>query len=108
MMRAVQVLFELMLATPVDGFSNRARFKLLSLIRETCLRFGDPIVRYNLSGSKVLLPFSHQMPFYRRRFSDYSANIGRITHQAACKYPDSAMIDIGANVGDTAALVRAQ
>ncbi|MBN1984380.1 MAG: FkbM family methyltransferase, partial [Chitinivibrionales bacterium] len=67
----------------------------------------EPLIRYNLEGTELLLPVSHKLPLFRRQFPFYSANVGRLAAGVFEKYPDMKFIDIGANVGDTVAFLRA-
>ena len=93
---------------PAQGFLNRASRKLLLRLRQIAISAGfDPIVRYNLDGFDIRLPLSHNLPLYRRAFPLYASNVGRIAAAVAAKYPDMHVIDIGANIGDTVAIVRA-
>jgi FkbM family methyltransferase len=66
------------------------------------------LVRYRLDGTELLVPLAHDMPVYRRSYPDYSSNIGRVASYIAAKYRELSIIDIGANVGDTAAIIRAR
>jgi len=52
-----------------------------------------------------LAPGSHSLE-YKRRFRRYDQALGIIAGIVHRKYPDLRAIDIGANVGDTAALIR--
>lgn len=67
---------------------------------------GNPVVQYKLCGSTLALPLSHQLPEIRQRYPFYSSNIARISYCVKSKYPALTFIDIGANVGDTVAIVR--
>lgn len=73
--------------------------RMLSTSRGRCLR-------YNLAGSEILLPLTHDLPFIRSEYPQYASNIARVCHHVAGKYPDLCVIDIGANVGDTVAIIR--
>jgi FkbM family methyltransferase len=55
-----------------------------------------------VGGAELALPLSHELPFYRNDHPLYGEAVGRIA--AALAGP---VVDIGANVGDTAAIVRA-
>ena len=90
------------------GVANRLRNAAFTRVRALLARDRTRFVRYNLDGTELLLPLAHDMPLYRRGFADYSSNIGRIAFYLAAKYRDLAIVDIGANVGDTAAIVRAR
>jgi FkbM family methyltransferase len=80
---------------------GRARLKLAIETRKLVLRRGDPLVRYRVGEIELDLPLSHELPFYRKDHPGYSENVGRIA--AALGGP---VVDVGANVGDTAAIVR--
>ena len=74
--------------------------------RKVQLRLHDPLVTYRIGQVALRLPLSHQLPYYRRRFPQYSSSIGRIGATVQHKYPNLSLIDIGANVGDTVAIIR--
>ncbi|MGH3130004.1 MAG: hypothetical protein ACRDNX_04230, partial [Gaiellaceae bacterium] len=80
---------------------GRARLKAAIETRALLLRRGDPLVRYRIGEIDLELPLSHELPFYRKDHPLYSANVGRIAAEAG-----GPVVDIGANVGDTAAIVR--
>ena len=89
-----------------DGLLGRVRYFALRAIRRLRLAFSDPVVSTTLGKCHLQLPLSHELPLYRRKFPAYSANLGRITAEVKRKYPNLTMIDIGANVGDSVAMVR--
>jgi FkbM family methyltransferase len=101
-----QLLFNALINISPRGLLHKLILKMLLLIRRLILRSSDPLVRYDLNGIKILVPLSHELPLYRKEFPQYSLNVGRIAHYVARKYPDLKFIDIGANVGDTAAILR--
>lgn len=68
----------------------------------------DPIIYYEFHGTRLAMPMSHALPHILLRHPDYSANLGRIANEFLKKYPDLTMVDVGANIGDTIAIVRAQ
>jgi FkbM family methyltransferase len=81
---------------------QRAFDRLSRLIQ----RVYDPLVEQQVGGSMLALPFSHRLPLYLAWHPRYSTNLGRIARSIQNKYPDLTLIDVGANVGDTIALVR--
>jgi FkbM family methyltransferase len=105
--RFATLLLKLMLSTADRSFFDRIRWIVLASARRIWLRFGDPIVEYELCGSKLRIPFSHELPFYRRVYPYYSENLGRIAAGLSAKYGAFAVIDIGANIGDSAAILHA-
>jgi FkbM family methyltransferase len=66
------------------------------------IRLGDPPVQFRIGPAELALPLSHELPFYRTDHPLYGEAVGRLA--AALGGP---VVDIGANVGDTAAIVRA-
>lgn len=60
-----------------------------------------------IHGVTLDLPDDHWLPQIRNQLPDYSENVGRLAAVVEWKYPGRGFIDIGANVGDTAAIVRA-
>jgi FkbM family methyltransferase len=87
------------------GF-QRLGLHAVRAIRKAQLRVHDPLVTYTVGQIPLKVPLSHQLPYHRSIFPQYSSNIGRIGAEVQRKYPDLAMIDIGANVGDTVAIAR--
>lgn len=64
------------------------------------------MITYKLWNYKIKIPFSHNLPVVIISHKNYNTNLPRIAIYVNSKYPDSSIIDIGANVGDTAALLR--
>lgn len=69
-------------------------------------RAGDPDVTATVAGTSLRLPLSHQLPHYRRKHPAYSENLGVIAGLVS-RAGGRTMIDIGANVGDSVAIVKA-
>jgi FkbM family methyltransferase len=55
---------------------------------------------------RIRLPLHSQLLFYRSGFPIYDTALGQIAAVLGAKYPALHAIDIGANVGDTCALIR--
>jgi FkbM family methyltransferase len=76
------------------------------LARRALLALTDPPVSLDVAGQRIRLPLSHDLPAIRGALPDYASNVGRAAAAAAAKgHP---VIDVGANVGDTVAIVRAE
>jgi FkbM family methyltransferase len=84
---------------PMAAFGLRALRRLAPV-------FGDPLVELELDGTALCIPLSHDLGAIRTRLPHYSSAIGRLAASVAAAEPDAAVIDIGANVGDTVAIVR--
>lgn len=80
--------------------------KLYRQIRRVLLLFTDPAIRVEIYGYKMVLPFSHELPKYLSRYPNYMRNLGLLAGLVDKKYPGAVTIDIGANVGDTVAVIR--
>ncbi len=75
-------------------------------LRRLLVSLGDPAVTFDVAGSRLRMPLSHDLPWNVRRFPRYSENLARLARATLAKYPDLAVVDIGANIGDSLALVR--
>jgi FkbM family methyltransferase len=85
---------------------GRVQRRAFAFARRMMATGGGQCLRYRLAGSELLLPLAHDLPLIRSDHPQYSTNIARLCCYAAEKYPDLCLIDVGANVGDTAAIVR--
>ena len=106
--KAAEFILNSLLSRGESGVRNKLECAVLERVRGILGRDQSKLVRYNLDGAELLLPLAHEMPLYRRAFRHYSENVGRLASYVAAKYPELKIIDIGANVGDTAAIVRAK
>jgi len=92
-----------------DSLLNKILDKLFPLLRRLYLRFNNSaLIRFNLEGVKISLPFRHDLPTVRKHYPLYDSSIGRIPKYLTKKYSDFQAIDIGANVGDTAIIIKSQ
>jgi len=80
----------------------------LSALRKARLKAGDPPITYVLDGTPILLPLSHLLPVHRAANPTYSQNLGQVVAAVAALRPGATLVDIGANVGDSVAIVRAR
>ena len=62
--------------------------------------------RYKIGRYSILLPIDHLLDKYQATWQRYDTALGYISQAVFDKYPQSSAIDIGANVGDSAALIR--
>jgi FkbM family methyltransferase len=60
-----------------------------------------------LENVDLTLPLRHELPIIKKAFSNYDSAIGRIPKYLTQKYSSFQAIDIGANIGDTAIIVKA-
>ena len=60
---------------------------------------------YVIGRTKLILPEDHALERYQARWKRYDRALGEIARLIEAKYPDFRAIDIGANVGDSAAVI---
>jgi FkbM family methyltransferase len=66
----------------------------------------DPLVVVTVEGTRLRVPLSHELPYYRDRHERYALNVAAMAALLSRTQRDATMVDIGANVGDTTAIVR--
>ena len=93
--------------TPSNLPSRGARWGLVRA-RRALIRISDPLVTYRIGKTSIRLPLSHDLPYFQRDFPFYSRNLGRIAALALRARPDLAAVDVGANVGDSIAIIRTE
>ncbi|HEY8900539.1 MAG TPA: FkbM family methyltransferase [Chthoniobacterales bacterium] len=71
-------------------------------------RWWDPAVSREIANVTLSLPLSHPLPINLEIFPLYDRQITPLVASLRKKYPDLRMIDVGANIGDTAALAKAE
>ncbi|HEY4151536.1 MAG TPA: FkbM family methyltransferase, partial [Chitinophagaceae bacterium] len=69
-------------------------------------RIKNHIIDYPIGENKLSLPVYHGLPWYFKASPLYSKNLPRIAGYLENKYTDFTVIDIGANIGDSAYLLR--
>lgn len=91
------------LAGDPTTLAGRVRLKAAISARRLLVRLGDPTVRYRIGEVELELPLSHELPFYQHDHPRYDRQLGAIA--ATLGGP---VVDVGANVGDSAAAIRAE
>lgn len=64
----------------------------------------DPEVRIRIGGRRLTMKFSHPLPFMLSRFPYYDTLMPRLAQALGARHGDLRIIDVGANIGDTASL----
>ena len=83
------------------------RLRFFGILRRLMIPvLGKSIVRANIKGLPMQIPFSHNLPFIFITCPQYADNLAVIAARVKLKYPAMTFIDIGANIGDTVALLR--
>jgi hypothetical protein len=60
----------------------------------------------NLWGEVFRIPLNHRLPLYSYLYNNYSTNLRGVSSYIGNKYKRFTAIDVGANVGDSAILIR--
>ena len=77
-------------------------------VRRWVLRHGDPLVEVIVDGARLLAPLSHDLPLYRHQYAHYDTALPRLArHLSAEQGEPLVIVDVGANVGDSAAALLA-
>ena len=61
---------------------------------------------FTLYGQELLVPMSHDLPLIMAVNPHYGSNLVRLAGVLSSSFPERSVIDVGANVGDSAVLVR--
>lgn len=82
--------------------------QILLIIRKIIIRINSSkLIQYRLENVNLTLPLRHELPIIKKAFSQYDSAIGRIPKYLTMKYPNFQAVDIGANIGDTAIIIKA-
>ena len=91
---------------PQAGRWGSLKFRLLESLYRRVARGDDPLIQRTVAGVPLWMPFSHHLIFHLKHFPNYASNLGRLAQIVAKDQPGFSLIDIGANIGDSAAFVR--
>jgi FkbM family methyltransferase len=81
--------------------------KLLLIIRRLILKFIDPEISVPLGKKKLYMNLSHMLPIYQANHVLYDTALPRIVKYINSIKKNILIVDVGANIGDTAALLQA-
>jgi FkbM family methyltransferase len=101
-----QILFNKTINTNNAGLINRVRYKVLKKLLYLVSVFNPLLVKYRIGDILISLPINHSLPYHWKFHPQYSTNVGRVAKICMQKYSEGVIIDIGANIGDTAAIIR--
>jgi FkbM family methyltransferase len=76
--------------------------------RRLIVRHSDPLVEIEVAGARLLAPLSHDLPLYQQSFLHYDTALPRLArHLQEAHGAALAVVDVGANIGDSAAALLA-
>lgn len=95
----------------LSSFDHLTRWRWIVLkfkfaLRRLLLAIHDWPIEYRIGNLVLALPLSHKLPIDDAATPGRSDNLGRIAHWVCSQKGNLFFIDIGANVGDTIAVVR--
>lgn len=90
----------------ITGFVLQTFFQVIRRIYLSLNK--NALVKYNLENVNIILPLKHDLPLMKRNYSAYDTHIARIPKYIKEKYNDFQSIDIGANVGDSAIIIKSK
>lgn len=77
-------------------------------LRKIVIASGDPVIRRQIQGVDMLLPYSHQLPNYASQYPFYETAFPAFAKFLADELRRKILVvDVGANVGDTAKMLAA-
>jgi len=65
-------------------------------------------IHFSLGKFSLIAPADHALPGILAKYPHYSYALGRLAKAVQSKYPRLRVIDVGANIGDSAAIIRSQ
>lgn len=101
-----ELLFRLLLAGAARG--QRFPHRLLLRLRGLLTRSGHRTVRWEIGGRPCEVPLSHDLPLILAEHPQYCGFIVRLAEWLAPRCTDFSAVDVGANIGDTALMLRAR
>jgi FkbM family methyltransferase len=88
--------------------NSKFKIKLFKFLRTKILASSEPTVFYQFKNFNLEIYLSHDFPFNLQEQPQYSQNLGDIALRLSKKYPNLKAIDIGANIGDSAAIIKSR
>ena len=105
-MKIAQRLFDSELRYRKENSLTKIQNKIIHMLRRIIGIYCNPLVSYDFMGINMLVPFRHHWPYDSKYNPEWSMCLGRAASVVSGKYPNAVMFDIGANIGDTCAIIR--
>jgi FkbM family methyltransferase len=103
-----QLIYDTLAKKRPGGLRSKLIAQLAVTGRRVLLKAGDPLVTYEVGGTPIQIPLSHNLGVYYRNDPYYSLSLASVAKAVHDKYPEMTFIDVGANVGDTIPLLRSK
>ncbi len=82
--------------------NSKISLKILLFLRNIILHFTNPIIMLTFRGYKLSFPFSHTIFYFQKLYPNYDRELHKIGLFLQKQLGILNMIDVGANIGDTA------
>ena len=105
--QTAQAIYNAKLNQVTTGFTNRLKNRIVNKLFNR-LKKENPLIKASIGKYELQLPVSHELPFILKSFPHYSTNLARVAKQVYQHFPDLTLIDVGANIGDSVALLRTE
>ena len=76
----------------------------LDKVRKGIINSIDPLITYKVNNQLMLIPFSHQLPYFQKTYPTYDTQLRRICefiNKRKMETEKVVIIDVGANLGDS-------
>ncbi len=104
--RMAQFLYNMLVKLSGGNWSSRLAYRWVLLFRRLLIKFHDPLIKYKLGQFTIYIPVSSNLGLYQKQHPFFSTAISRIAVYVSSKYHELKVIDVGANVGDTIAIIQ--
>ncbi len=101
-----QLIMNEILNSNSNNIFGKIKEKILLNMRDRFMKNNHSLIKVELAGRIIQLPFSHNLQINKKFLPLYGENIGRIADYLHEEFKDLKVIDIGANVGDTVYIVK--
>ncbi|WP_104750958.1 hypothetical protein [Helicobacter salomonis] len=85
---------------------NRVVFKLWTYVHRGLLKLGDPQITLTFRGVTFTMPFAHPVFICQKYYPCYDTILKGIAQHIKDRYGRLSMVDVGANIGDTAVFAQ--
>jgi FkbM family methyltransferase len=94
----------------LHAYARRKEYPLQSKFWSIAKKYllGSSLVKFRLGKHNIQIAPDHILPIVLMEHPQYAMNLVRLSKEMKKKYPELTMIDIGANIGDTAVLIRSE
>ncbi|MCW6036952.1 FkbM family methyltransferase [Spirulina subsalsa FACHB-351] len=101
-----QLTYRQILKRSYQTFPDRLKARFFTPIYHWIKNHNPPLIRYPIGSYELWMSFDHELPLILQGYPQYTQNLVRLTQQISQEISEFKMIDVGANIGDTVALLN--